>query len=287
MTLHAFERSLRDQSHHVSAFLMLGDPTPDLCVELALAAIDGGATMLELGFPFSDPCADGPAIQRSCLRARKSGVSTGGALAILERIHLARPTVPLHLLVYGNLVHAWGYDVFCRDAVRAGASTLLVPDIPLEESVELREAAAANGVGHVSLVGPRTDLARLQELDATTTGFLYLAAYQGVTGEGASRSADATGELLRRVVGESRHPVCLGFGISTREQIDAAFAAGARIAVIGSHLARSIDDAIDDPEGIDGERIRESFCAALAPLTAISSPVDVQAQDGRGEARCS
>lgn len=286
MTLHAFERSLRDQRHHLSAFLMLGDPMPELSVELAIAAVDAGATMLELGIPFSDPCADGPVIQRSCLRARAAGVSTDKAFEILGRVHEARPQIPLHLLVYGNLVHARGYEEFCAAAAHAGASTLLVPDIPLEESGSLREAAAATGLGHVSLVGPLTDSERLAELDATSTGFLYLAGYQGVTGK-TSAETDGSGDLLRRVVSEVQNPVCLGFGISTPEQVASAFEAGARIAVVGSHLARSIEAAIDDADHIDGERVVSSFRAAITPLTEVFTTPIIQVNDDQGEARCS
>lgn len=255
-------------SHHVCAFLMLGDPTPELSFRLGLTAVEAGATMLELGFPFSDPCADGPAIQRSCVRARQAGVSTPQAFEILARIRAAAPRLPLNLLVYGNLVHARGYRRFCQQAAEAGASTLLVPDIPLEESPPLRDACDEAGLSHVQLVAPLTPPARLRALDDITTGFLYLAGYQGVTGQ-VSQTEDRYGELVLNTVSQVTHPVCLGFGVSKPEHIRSAFENGAHMVVVGSHLARAIE------RGLEQDRVLEQFSDALIPLTQVSSEGEI------------
>ena len=145
MSLALLNRALEERRGHLSPFLMLGDPDAELCEHLAVAAVRHGATMLELGIPYDDPCADGPAIQEACLRARRAGMTTDGALALLERLRAKLPDTPFNLLVYANLVHARGWERFCRDAAAAGASSLLCPDVPLEEDEELRAACAAAG----------------------------------------------------------------------------------------------------------------------------------------------
>jgi tryptophan synthase alpha chain len=223
----------------MSPFLVLGDPTPELSVELARRAVVAGAGMLEIGFPYGDPVADGPAIQAADVRALSGGTSTTSALRLLATIREDCPRTPLNLLVYGNLVHARGLDRFCREAADAGASSLLVPDIPLEESAPLKRACRAAHIGHVQLVGPLTSSERLRRIGRAADAFVYLVAHQGVTGvrEGAF---DRIAELVRRTSEAVTKPVCIGFGLSNAEQIERAFASGARIAVVGSHLANVI-----------------------------------------------
>lgn len=264
MTLASLHAALEAQPHHMSAFLVLGDPTPDLSVELAQAAVRAGASMLELGMPYSDPCADGPVIQMACGRAFEAGVSTGIALEILARIHAACPRIPNNLLVYGNLVHARGYRRFCEDAVEAGASSLLVPDIPLEEAGPLLAASSQAGLGHVELVGPMTGSDRLRRLDQVSDAFLYLAAHQGITG-GQTDADEERGQLVRRIAGEAAQPVCLGFGLSRPEHLLQAYEAGARIAVVGSHLARVIESKWDRARP-DESAVVTAFEQAVLPL---------------------
>ncbi len=258
-------RRLLKKTPVVSPFLVLGDPTPDLSVELAKTGVDAGAGALEVGFPYGDPVADGPSIQRADLRALSGGTSTSGAFALLARIHEVRPKVPLNLLVYGNLVHARGFERFAKDAVASGASSLLVPDMPLEESAPLKRACRAAGLAHVQLVGPLTPAERLRRIDVMADGFLYLVAHQGTTGV---RGGDFTEveSLVSRTVSAVRNPVCLGFGLSKREQIERAFASGARVAVVGSHLANVIGEAWDEEGGDRGERLISRFAHAVRDL---------------------
>jgi tryptophan synthase alpha chain len=226
----------------VSPFLVLGDPTPALSLELAKAAVDAGAGALEIGFPYGDPVADGPAIQRADRRALASGMNTSSGFELLARIHEARPKTPLNLLVYGNLVHARGVETFAQDAAAAGASSLLVPDVPLEESGFLKIACRKAGLAHVQLVGPLTSRERLSRIDRAADGFLYLVAHQGTTGVRAGEF-DSVEALVAATASAVRNPVCLGFGLSTPEQIARSFSAGARLAVVGSHLANVIGEA--------------------------------------------
>jgi len=249
----------------VSPFLVLGDPTPDLSLELAKTAVDAGAGALEIGFPYGDPVADGPAIQRADLRALSGGTSTSGAFTLLAKIHDARPKIPLNLLVYGNLVHARGFERFTRDAVAAGASSLLVPDVPLEESATLKRACRASGLAHVQLVGPLTPAERLRRIDRIADGFLYLVAHQGITGVRQGDFSEVE-SLVSRTVSAVRNPVCLGFGLSKSEQIARAFASGARLAVVGSHLANVIGEAWETEGSDRGEKLVSHFAAAVQEL---------------------
>ena len=155
MSLAALRTSI-EEGPAVSPFLVLGDPTPDLCVELARTAVSAGARMLEIGFPYSDPVADGPAVQAAAGRALAGGTSTRRGFELLGRIAESCPGIPLNLLVYGNLVHRIGYERFTDTVSQAGASTLLVPDIPVEEAAPLRRAGRRAGLGHVELAGPLT-----------------------------------------------------------------------------------------------------------------------------------
>jgi len=253
----------------VSPFLVLGDPTPELSLELAKTAVDAGAGALEIGFPYGDPVADGPAIQRADTRALSGGTSTSSAFGLLARIHEARPTTPLNLLVYGNLVHARGFERFTKDAVAAGASSLLVPDVPLEESGLLKRVCRGAGLAHVQLVGPLTGEERLRRIDRMADGFLYLVAHQGITGVRGGDFSEVEA-LVVRTASVVRNPVCLGFGLSKSEQIARAFEAGARLAVVGSHLASVIGDAWEAKGGDHGERVVSTFGAAVRSLCSSS-----------------
>ena len=242
---------------------MLGDPTPDLSVALATAAVENGAGMIEIGFPYGDPVADGPAVQRADMRALDGGTSTNEAFAILTRIHEACPDTPLNLLVYANLVHARGYERFCADAAEAGAASLLVPDMCLEESAPLKKASRQAGIGHVQLVGPLTTPERLKRIDAAANSFIYLVAHQGVTGVRDS-GFDSVASLVERTAESLKNPLCVGFGLSKREQIERVFEAGARLAVVGSYLANVIGEAV--ARGDSDEPLITSFTEAFAPL---------------------
>mgnify|MGYP003644210278 CR=1 FL=1 len=279
MSLAMLREVLAASPRHVSPFLMLGDPAPDMCVALCRELVHAGATMLELGLPYADPCADGPAVQAAGIRARAAGVSTDLALETLASIREACPNTPCNLLVYGNLVHARGLDRFCRDAVAAGASSMLVPDIPFEEGEQLRRAASDHGLGNVLLAGPRTSDARLKAIAAVSDAFVYLAGHQGITGaqqvgpepsgpeasgaeasgteasgaEASGTEASGTGPemdpravLVARVRQQVSVPLCVGFGLSTAAHMQTVHDHGAEIAVVGSHLLRVLARALEN-----------------------------------------
>jgi len=262
--------ALRARPHHLSPFLVLGDPDLERCVELAVAAVHGGATMLELGVPFSDPCADGPAIQRACARALAAGTTLPGAFAALAAIAERAPEVPRNLLVYGNLVHARGLRRFCAEAVAAGATSLLVPDMPFGEDGELRGACSRDALPHVTMIGART---RPDRIAAAAAGaqLLYVTAMQGVTG-GAADDAAERRELVARVRAVTPVPVCLGFGLRTARHVAEAFAAGAQVAVVGSELVRVIEAGVaDGGSAPDTRTLCSAFQNAVARLVPAST----------------
>lgn len=231
----------------VSPFLILGHPTPETSVELARAAVAAGAGMLEIGFPYSDPVADGPAIQQAARRALAAGVSTRSAFPLLGRVAEACPDTPLNLMVYGNLVHRLGYERFCAQAAACGGSSLLVPDIPVDEAGPIRSACRRAGLARVALAGPITPPDRLRRL-SRASDLVYLAGFQGVTGV-RKGGFDRVLERVRGAAVSVDRPLCLGFGISTGSQVAAAFSAGARVAVVGSHLARLVERLFGSPAG--------------------------------------
>ncbi len=214
-------------------FAVLGDPDPETSLAVLEAFVAGGADMLELGIPFSDPIADGPAIQGADLRALRAGVTPAVALEILAAFRARHAEIPIGLLVYANLVQRRGAPAFCRSLARAGADSLLIADLPLEEATPFRAAAAAAGLELVSMVTPLTRAARLAAIAAGGGPYLYVVSRTGVTGRD-TRLAATAGPLLARIRRTSAIPTLLGFGIGTPDHVRQAIAAGATGAISGS-----------------------------------------------------
>lgn len=240
MSLAILERAFATARPHVVPFFVLGDPDPETSLALIRAAVDAGAGQIELGIPYSDPVADGPAIQAAGLRARAAGTTVASAIELLGRVRDA-VEVPLNLLVYANLVHARGAAAFTRDVAAAGASSLLVPDALHEESPSLRDACRSAGLGSVAFLGPRTDVERARTLCAPPTAFAYLAGVQGVTGADVRGAPPASAAPLARAL---EVPLAVGFGVRTPVDVRAVLETGARLAVVGSALAREIEDGV-------------------------------------------
>jgi tryptophan synthase alpha chain len=235
----AFQRARDQDRAALVAYLAAGDPDFDTTVELARAAVAAGADIIELGSPFSDPLADGPVIQAAYTRALAAGATTAGTLECAGRV--ARGTgAPVVIMVGLNCVLAHGLDRYCADAAAAGASGLLVPDLPVDDADPLRDAAAAAGLGTVFLVAPDTAPDRMERAAAASTGFVYLLRRRGITGSGDA-AVDLEGRVARlRDAGTA--PVAVGFGVATRA--DAAKVAGAADGVIvGSVLVQAAYEA--------------------------------------------
>jgi tryptophan synthase alpha chain len=222
-------------------YMMGGFPDLDTSRRIAEAYADGGADLVELGIPFSDPLADGPVIHAAGTAALRAGASTHEVLAIGRAL---AERVPVVAMVYANLVMARGLDRFVDDLAAHGVSGLIVPDLPLEESDEVRAACEAAGLALVPLVAPTTPDERMARIGARARGFVYAVSVTGTTGERASLS-QAFAAIVGRAKACTEVPVALGFGIGTPEQAREAAAAGADGVIVGSRLVRAAGEAED------------------------------------------
>jgi tryptophan synthase alpha chain len=239
-------------------YLMAGYPTLEQSVAIGEACVRAGADLLELGVPYSDPLADGPVIHEADTRALAAGASVGGVLEVARAL---APRVPVVLMVYANMVFAPGVEAFVERLARTGACGLIVPDLPLEEARELREACERLGLALVQLVAPTTTPERLRAIGEAARGFVYAVSVVGTTGEREALQ-DRFAEVVARAKASTDVPVALGFGISTPEQAGQAAAAGADGVIVGTRLVRAAGEA-DDPAGAVGALVAE-LAAGLA-----------------------
>ena len=220
------------------AYLTCGDPDMATTREVALAAVEAGAEVLELGVPFSDPVADGPVIQRASERALRHGTSLADVLelaATLRRQSLAG----LIVFSYLNPILQFGLERFCDAAAKAGLDGALVTDLPVEEAGEYLRAMRARNLATVFLAAPTSTDQRLKRIAEASTGFVYAVSRTGVTGERDQPPQDAR-NLVRRLRKHTRLPIAVGFGISTPQQF-AALGEYADAAVVGSAIVHTIE----------------------------------------------
>jgi tryptophan synthase alpha chain len=220
-------------------YLMAGYPDLDSSREIARAYVDGGADLIELGIPFSDPLADGPVIHAAGVAALATGVRVDDALGVVRDI---ADRVPVVVMCYANIILARGLERFADMLLAVGASGLIVPDLPLEEAPATLEALDARGLALVPLVAPTTPDERLGLIGARARGFLYTVSVTGTTGERATNDGGLAG-ILARARAHTDVPVAVGFGIGTPEQASAAAEAGADGVIIGSRLVRAAGEA--------------------------------------------
>lgn len=225
-------------------FITAGDPDHDTCLEMLMALPEAGADIIELGMPFSDPMADGPAIQASSQRALKAGANMHRTLELVKRFRAADDETPIVLMGYYNPIYIYGVEVFLRDAVAAGVDALIVVDLPPEEDPELCLPALAAGLNFIRLATPTTDDRRLPAVLNNTSGFVYYVSIAGVTGTKVP-DASNVGAAVSRIKGHSDLPVAVGFGITSGDQAR-IFAGVADGVVVGSALVRVITTSLDD-----------------------------------------
>ena len=224
-------------------FVTAGDPDYDTALALVKGLPGAGADVIELGMPFTDPMADGPAIQASSLRALKAGQNMKKTLALVRGFRAGDADTPIVLMGYYNPIYQYGVDRFLKDAIAAGVDGLIVVDLPPEEDEELCLPALAAGVNFIRLATPTTDDKRLPTVLTNTRGFVYYVSIMGITGTRSAKAADVAGAVARL----KRHtglPVAVGFGIKTPAQA-AEVAAAADAAVVGSALVSRIADNLD------------------------------------------
>jgi tryptophan synthase alpha chain len=225
------------------AFVTAGDP--DLATSRAIleALPEAGADLIELGMPFSDPMADGPAIQASSLRALKSGTTLAKVLELVASFRRRDADTPIVLMGYYNPIYSYGVERFLADAKAVGVDGLIIVDLPPEEDEELCIPARRAGIDFIRLATPTTDAARLPKVLTHASGFLYYVSITGITGT-RSASTEAVQAAVKRLKAATKLPVAVGFGIRAPEQA-AAIARFADAAVVGSALVDRIAQKLD------------------------------------------
>lgn len=250
-------------------YLTAGDPDPGATVEYAAALVDGGADLLELGVPFSDPLADGPVIQRAAERALSAGTRVEDVMTCARRIH-ERTGVPIVVMSYLNPVLQYGWERFADEAGGAGIVGTILTDVPPEEAEPFLPASEANGLGTVFLVAPTSTPERVRRAVELTTGFVYCVTRLGVTGErtGLPESFLPVLEMVREIADV---PVGVGFGISAPEHAREAGALADGV-IVGSALV-AIAEKAGSPEAaaVDLKTAASAFRAALGDARAGSA----------------
>jgi tryptophan synthase alpha chain len=255
-----FERLGERKEGAFGAFVMLGDPDLETSAAMLDALVEGGADMLEVGIPFSDPVADGPVIQAAAVRALRHGVTPADCFALVKAFRARHAEVPVGILTYANLVLARGRDEFYRAAAAAGVDSVLVADVPLMEAAPFVEAAAAAGVDPVLIAAPNTPDATLAGIASAGRGYTYCVARAGVTGADREVRFDAT--LLERLARLGAPPPVLGFGIAEPEHVRLARQAGAAGVISGSAI---VARAAANPGG-EADAVRR-FAAEMKAAT--------------------
>lgn len=253
-------------------FITAGDPDHDTSLALLKALPEAGADIIELGVPFTDPMADGPAIQAAGLRALKNGQTLAKTIAMVREFRKTNSTTPIVLMGYYNPVYIYGVDRFLTDAKEAGVDGLVVVDLPPEEDGELCLPALKAGLAFIRLATPTTDDRRLPAVLANTAGFVYYVSIAGITGS-ATPDADRVKQAVARIKRHTALPVAVGFGVKTPAQA-AEIASGADGVVVGSALIDALRGSLDAEEK-----------ATAATIPAVTSLVGALAEAVHGARR--
>lgn len=224
------------------AYVMAGDPDRETSLAILKGLPAAGADIIEVGFPFSDPMAEGPPIQRAAQRALAKGMTLKGVLDLVREFREGDPATPIILMGYLNLLVTWGFDAFAKDAARAGVDGLIIVDCPPEEAEPLADALDAADLSLIRLATPTSDDKRLPTVVRRTSGFVYYVSIAGVTGVKEADAA-AVAPSVERVRRASGLPVAVGFGIRTPERA-AEIARVADAAVVGSALVDEVADSL-------------------------------------------
>jgi tryptophan synthase alpha chain len=242
-----FERCAAEGQCAFGAFLMLGDPGIAESEAYLDALVAGGADMVEVGIPFSDPIADGPVIQGAALRALRAGVRTADCLAMIARFRARHADVPVGVLTYANIVAARGVERFAAELADAGADSLLVADVPSLEAAPYAAAARKAGIDLVMIAAPNTPDQVVSRIASLSSGYTYCVARAGVTGADRALALDH-GRLFAALAGAGAPPPVLGFGISSPAQVAEALAHGAKGVICGSALVDQVAKGVPRSE---------------------------------------
>ncbi len=246
-------------------FLTAGDPDLDTSREILFGLPDAGADIIEMGMPFSDPMADGPAIQAGSLRALKAGMTLKKTLALVAEFRKQDADTPVVLMGYYNPIYIYGTETFVVDAKAAGVDGLIIVDLPPEEVDELWKPARDVGIDFIFLTAPTSDDARLPVIVKRASGFVYYVSITGITGTRSADLADVE-EAVSRLRRHTDLPIGVGFGIKTPDQAR-GIATVADAAVVGSALVDIIAGNLDD-DGAPGPKLVDGVLGLVAELAA-------------------
>lgn len=238
-------------------YVTAGYPAHDVTPDLVQALVEGGADLIEIGVPFSDPLADGATIQQAGFSALAGGMTPAGCIDIIRQVRARGIETPLLLMGYYNNIVAYGQDAFCRDLAAAGGDGMIVVDLPPEEAEELRRLCVANSLDLIFLLAPTSTDDRIELAAQLGSGFIYCVSVTGVTGARTSLSASLPA-FLERVRARTSLPLAVGFGISTRQHVEQLEGQADAVAV-GSAVISTIDRA---PRGGEAAALR-AFAAEL------------------------
>ncbi|CPR20256.1 tryptophan synthase subunit alpha [Brenneria goodwinii] len=237
---HLFKRLSDKKEGAFVPFVTLGDPSPEQSLKIIDTLVAAGADALELGIPFSDPLADGPTIQAATLRAFSSGVTISQCFEMLAAIRQKYPEIPIGLLMYANLVFSNGIDEFYQRCEQVGVDSVLIADVPVEESAPFRAAAQRHGIAPIFICPPNADDDLLREIASYGRGYTYLLSRAGVTGA-ENRAHLPLNHLVAKLKEYHAAPPIQGFGISEPSQVQESLTAGAAGAISGSAIVRIIE----------------------------------------------
>jgi tryptophan synthase alpha chain len=253
-------------------FITAGDPDYATSLAILNALPQAGADIIELGLPFSDPMADGPAIQAASQRALRGGQTMRKTLEMVKSFRQNDNSTPLVLMGYYNPIYVYPVDRFVADAAEAGVDGLIVVDIPPEEDAELRPAAAKAGLNFIRLATPTTDAKRLPAVLANTSGFVYYVSIAGITGTKAPDLAEVKSHV-ERIKTQTSLPIAVGFGVKTEEQVR-TLARVAEGVVVGSALVGAIAQSLDQKGKATSATGRDALALVERLAGALRQPVE-------------
>ncbi|WP_130835130.1 tryptophan synthase subunit alpha [[Erwinia] mediterraneensis] len=259
-----FQRLAANKEGAFVPFVTLGDPSPALSLQVIDALVEGGADALELGIPFSDPLADGPTIQSATLRAFAAGTTTAQCFEILAAVREKYPELPIGLLMYANLVFNKGIDNFYAQCAAVGVDSVLVADVPVEESAPFRQAAMRHQIAPIFICPPNANDDLLREIASHGRAYTYLLSRAGVTGA-ENRASMPLQHLVTKLREYHAAPPLQGFGISEPGQVKEAVAAGAAGAISGSAIVKIIERHHNQPDVMLAEL--KNFVSTLKAAT--------------------
>lgn len=250
------------KEHALIGYTVAGYPDEDRTLDVVKAMVKGGVDIVELGIPFSDPIADGPTIQKASYTALQRGMTPSKALGLAKKINDSL-AVPLAIMTYYNILYKPSLDKFLKDAKSSGVDGLIIPDLNVEESMELKKYASKYDLDTIFLASPNTSDRRLKDIVKATTGFLYLVSVFGTTGE-RKGFEDYTVKAIKRVkkFSENKIPLAVGFGVSKSDHVNFMLDTGADAVIVGSAFTNVIDQSNDQEMANKIETLARSLKSA-------------------------